>query len=77
MTIYKFCMEIEVTHVAKLEATALYHLTYKDGMDLDDAKEMIYPEGPETDPDIEACLRAILDPGSSPSGTRIHGSFTE
>jgi hypothetical protein len=77
MTIYKCCIEVEVTDVAKLAATALHHLTYKDGVDSDDANEMIYPEGPGTDPDIEACLIAIFDPGSSPSGTEIRGSFTE
>ena len=77
MTTYKFCIEIEVTDVDKLAATALHHLTAIDGLELDEANEMVYPEGPGTDPNVETCLIAIFDPGSSPSGTQIHGSFTE
>lgn len=79
MTTYKFCIEIEVTDVAELGATALRRLFVIDGMPIDEANEMIYPDGtgPGIGPDIEACLAAIFDPGLSPSGTRIFGSFTE
>lgn len=77
MTTYKFCMEVEVTDEAELVTHALHRLIHNDGLSSDEANETVYPEGPGTDPSVEACLIAIFDPGRSPIGTQIHGSFTE
>jgi hypothetical protein len=77
MTTYKFCIEVEVIDKDALATRALHHLVVFDGMSTDGANEMIYPEGPDAGPYIEACLTAVFDPGSSPSGTQIHGSSTE
>lgn len=74
MARYLFTMELEVDSIHELWLAAFTHLVGTDGMDPDEAKELIGPESASADP--AACLISILDPGSL-AGCSIHNSSAE
>lgn len=68
-----FELEVEVHDEEQLVAAALKHLTDVDGLSEEEARDLIYPSDYVGLADINACLVALLDPGSLP-GCSIEGS---
>lgn len=67
-----FSMDLEVHDAAALYKAAVEHARDKDNLDEDLILEIL---GSEEAPDVEACVQMLLDPGSSPPGLQIQGSF--
>lgn len=74
MAMYQFTLEMEVDNIHELWLAAFTHLVGVDGLDPEEAKELIGRESAEAD--LVACLISILDPGSLP-GCSIYGSSAE
>lgn len=68
-----FTVALRVDDVQALHAAAFNHGTRVDGLDDDETLELI---GPKAEPDAQACLVMLLDPGSLP-GCTIESSVAE
>ena len=73
MTEFTFTMNLRVHDAQQLHRAAYKHATEVDGLDDDETLELIGTEG---EPNIEACLVMILDPGNMP-GCDIGVSYAE
>lgn len=70
---FTFTLHGEVQDVERLYSAALEQST-KDGMNKDEADEMLTTDG---DINVTACIRTLLDPGVSPDGLSIDDSDCE
>lgn len=69
-----FTLELEITDRDLLFATAKAHAIATCGRTEEEAAEMLSTEGA---PDLDACIRMLLDPGISPDGLEIQDSACE
>jgi hypothetical protein len=65
---YEVTIDVEVTDVDQLLRAATLR-ALADGMTLDEASEMLFPDG---DLSVTACVLCLADPGLSWLGTHIH-----
>ena len=70
---FEVSISIEVKDEAELYEYAMRR-SIEDGLSEEAAEEML---GSKEEPDISACLRMVIDPGTSPSGTSILDSSCE
>lgn len=66
MTYATFHMDVRVHDAKALYQAALQHLTKVDGLTDDGARDFLGGGGTPGQIDINACLVALLDPGSLP-----------
>lgn len=66
MTYATFHMDVRVHDAKALYQAALQHLTKVDGLTGAEARDLLAGDEPADRIDINACLVALLDPGSLP-----------
>jgi hypothetical protein len=73
MARYQVTIDVTVNDAQRLFHNAMHRAVRNDHMTLDEAKELLNPDGQV---DIGACLQMLLDPGSL-AGCNIHHSSAE